>query len=91
MAATESDGATLHREFCEFLLAQLRHTDPETGARTLGASMAAVIRAFLKDNSITAVPDPVGADPLSELSRQFHNSSPPRMRPELDLDPDEVH
>ena len=93
MAATESDGSTLHKEFCEFLLTVLRHEVLENGVkvRTCTPAWGTVIRSFLKDNSITTVPDPAGTDPLSQLSRQFHNSTPPRtLDPGLDLDTDEV-
>lgn len=90
MAASESDGADLHKEFCQFLLERLREKD-EDGKPACSASWGTVIRAFLKDNSITTVPDPVGATPLGELSKEFNRARPPRGGFDAALDGDEVH
>ena len=90
MAATEAEGADLHKEFCKFLLERLREKDG-AGQPVCTSSWGAVIRAFLKDNDITTVPDPDGKTPLGELSKEFQSSRPPRgMKPELDLDPDDA-
>lgn len=93
-AATESEGAALHKAFCAFLLGVLqgKTTDADgTERSTCSPAWGAVIRAFLKDNSITAVPDTAGADPLSQLAHQFRNGSPPRLNPDLDLDTEDLH
>jgi hypothetical protein len=93
MAASETDGADLHKEFCTFLLERLREKD-DAGKPLCSASWGNVIRTFLKDNSIVTVPDDDAQTPLGELSKAFTNSRPPRgggLNPALDLDPDEVH
>jgi hypothetical protein len=88
MAASEQDGADLHKEFCTFLLERLRERDDD-GKPVCPPAWGTVIRAFLKDNSITTVPDEDGKTPLGELSKTFNGSRPPRgFNPDLDL---EVH
>lgn len=88
-AATESEGAELHREFCKFLLGVLtakEKTEDGVEVSTCTPAWGAVIRAFLKDNSITTVPDAEGDSPMAELTRKFRAGSPPRLSPDLDLD-----
>jgi hypothetical protein len=90
-AATESQGAELHREFCAFLLNKLREKD-EHGASLMSASWGTVIRSFLNDNSITMVPDNPGT-PLGDLAAEFRGRRPPRVTPPA-FDPEvdgEVH
>lgn len=90
-AATETQGAELHREFCIFLLEKLREKDSE-GKPVMSASWGTVIRGFLNDNSITMVPDEPGT-PVGELAAEFRGRRPPRVTPPA-FDPDadaEVH
>ena len=78
-AATESQGADLHREFCVFLLEKLREKDA-AGKPLMSASWGTVIRGFLNDNSITMVPDEPGT-PMGDLAAEFRGRRPPRVTP----------
>lgn len=61
---------TVHDKFATWAVQRLEaEPDPETGTGAMTAAEASVIRAFLKDNNITAVPSEDNA--LGELERKL--------------------
>lgn len=83
MAANDTELGLVHAALAKWALEALAARDPQTNRSLLTAAEASVIRAFLKDNDISAPPG-VNKD-LDDLRRKLQGQGRgPKVDPVLD-------
>ncbi len=73
MAAKSSTLGTLHELFAQYWMDQMTRTTEDGLVIPLSAAEAAVLRAFLKDNNVTA--DPADDGDVKDLAKELRKAT----------------
>lgn len=73
MAAKSETLGTLHELFAAYWMDQMKRTDEDGRIIPLSAAEAAVLRAFLKDNNVTA--DPMEGADVAQLANDLRQAT----------------